>query len=148
MFRANLGVFALFVAVTAMASSRKRPVSGTTACFGSDDYSSSEISWLKTITQSTNAVDSAWRVQVQLPTVDDTAVVAVSDSTLCAEGLAAHNAAAQYPDSDLADTLSQKVYLIRVGTLYVAANPHFASGEWVMQYLFNSTFTLKSSFMH
>ena len=147
MSRAPLGILSLVVVVMGMTSRDGRPMSST-ACFAPDSYSSAELAWLKTIDSSTNPVDSAWRAQILLPVVGDTAIVVVSDSTLCAEGLTAHNAAAQYADSELTDTLSQRVYLFRVGTIYVAANPHFTTGEWVMHYMFDSTFALKSSFAH
>ena len=114
----------------------------TTACSPADTYSAHHISYLKGIVTSTETKAVQWRTMVHLPAVADSAVVLVSDSTTCAQGLTAYNNLPGFSDGP-----ATSLYLIRVGPSFVASNPLFPSGEYVAQIVFDSTFTYKATYL-
>lgn len=123
-------------------SASGRPVQRmTSVCAATDSYATGEVSSFRNIVRSSDPDTVAWRNVVHLPAAADTDVVAVSDSTTCARGLAAYNSA-------LSDTTVSSVYLIRVSTSYVASNPQLRTGEYVQHFVFDSAFVLRSQIMH
>jgi hypothetical protein len=113
-----------------------------TACHAADSYSAYQIAALVSITGGTDAKSVAWRQQVSLPAASPSAITLVSDSTVCAQALTALNQTADYDDGPATD-----LYLISVGSTFVASNPKFPDGEWTEQFVFDSTFTYKASYM-
>ena len=112
-----------------------------TACYGPDAYSAAQITSLIAIAGATSPAGAQWRDSVYLPAVSASSISLVSDSTVCARGLAAFNSAAHK------DSAADKVYLFGVGDMYVAANPHFPAGEWVEHFVFDSSFTFKAAYL-
>ena len=112
-------------------------------CKGPDAYSNRHLAFIQGVVTSTETKTSQWRALVQLPNISDTLVTLVADSTTCATALAAYNDAADLEGGPAAD-----LYLIRVGpTRYVASNPAFPSGEFVSQFVFDSAFALKATYL-
>ena len=97
---------------------------------------------------STNDVDSADVLNPGLLYVADSAFTVVTDSTLCATALAAHNSDAAYTPTELATPAASTVYVIRVGTRYVTWNPDFASGEYVHHAVWNSSFNIVGHYLY
>jgi len=140
--------FASLVAATRLlAPSGQASVVSGTACRAADTTTSVEITGLKRAMHSTNDVDSNFVNNVHLPYVTDSAIVVVSDSTVCARALSAHNAVAGYSSAELADRASSSIYVIRVGTVYVTFNPAFRSGEFVNHFVWNSSFHLLANWL-
>ncbi|HEX4681598.1 MAG TPA: hypothetical protein VH277_02750 [Gemmatimonadaceae bacterium] len=117
--------------------------STTPACYAPDSYTAGQIAQLVSITAATDPKIVAWRKAVGLPAVPASAIALVSDSTTCARGLRALNRTAGYHGVPAA-----RLYLIRVGPMYVASNPNFPGGEWTQQFVFDSTFKYKFSYLH
>ena len=112
----------------------------SSVCMPMDGYANYHIANLRSIVTSTKPTAIAWRNNVHLPAVSDTAVAIVADSITCARGLVAYNAA-------IADTTVTSLYLIRVGsTTFVASNPKLKAGEFVQHFVFDSAFRLRSQY--
>lgn len=113
-----------------------------TACYGADAYSNGEITFLTAKDTATTSEALEWRQSMHLPTVTPSQIVLVSDSIVCSRALSAFNAATQYPTGP-----ATNLYLIGVGNVYVASNPHFQSGEWTQRIVFDSAFSVLASYL-
>lgn len=113
-----------------------------TACYGADAYSNAEITYLTTRDTATTAAAVEWRQSMHLPAVAPSQIVLVSDSIVCSRALSAFNAATQYPSGP-----ATNLYLIGVGNVYVASNPHFPSGEWTQRIVLDSVFNVLASYL-
>jgi hypothetical protein len=81
-------------------------------------------------------------VVAHVPLVTDTALYVVTDTLVCQSAVSAYNTAA-----DVAGNPATAVYVIHAGPVYIVSNPALPSGEFVPQFVFDSTFTLLSSYL-
>jgi hypothetical protein len=85
-----------------------------------------------------------WRALVKLPYVQDTTlIVPVTDSTTCARGVRAFNAAVE-----LTDSVVTEVEIIQVDSVYVVSHPLIGSGEWTGRHVFNRDFDFVESYLN
>jgi len=73
--------------------------------------------------------------------VDDSAIVLVTDSTLCSRAIAVYNAA----DST---QFASSLYVIRVGSVNVASNPDLPAGEYIYNYVLDANFNFLTAFFN
>lgn len=137
----------ILAAVFSIATIGSSPAAGAprkfaSACYGASSYSALQISALVSITGTTDTKGVAWRESVGLPAATPSNIALVSDSAVCAQALTALNQTAQYDGGP-----ATGLYLISVGSSYVASNPNFPLGEWTQQFVFDSSFTYKSSYL-
>jgi hypothetical protein len=83
-----------------------------------------------------------WRDRVRLPVAAASEIQLVSDPAICARGVAAYNARA-----NLEGERVTHVYVIRMRDLYVVSNPEHRTGEWVAQFVFDSSFVSRSVYL-
>ena len=111
-------------------------------CYASDSYADGQIAHLRAKVTGTDSATILWRQNVHLPAVAPSAVNLVADSATCANALSTFNASTQYADGP-----ATKLYLFSVGNVYVGANPHFMSGEWVQHIVMDSAFMFLGSYL-
>lgn len=104
------------------------------SCRMPDASTTERLHYLRLASMSPRKV--AWRTATKVPLlVDTTALVdVVSDSVLCARALTAYNTIV------LPDSAATEIELLRADTVYVATHPTVRSGEFIMSYVFDSTF--------
>jgi hypothetical protein len=146
MFKA-LAFASVVAAGTVLTPTSNTSSASGTACRAADTTTSLEIIALQHEMHSTSDVDSAFINNGRLPYVADSAIVVVSDSTVCARALSAHNAVAGYTNAELAAPASSSIYVIRVGGVYVTFNPAFRSGEFVNHFVWDSSFHLLANWL-
>ena len=75
---------------------------------------------------STDTASGPARISYQVPSVDSTTIVAVTQNQTCQKLLAAFNAAAPISPTPI------RIYAVKVGTVYVATYPMFNEHYWPM----------------
>lgn len=128
--------------------SRHEPRVFASACRVSDSATDFEITYWQGVMRSANPHDSVLVRHASLLYVADSAFAVVTDSTTCAEALAAHNVDAGYLSTELSSPSAATVYAIRIGTRYVTWNPDFPSGEYVAHSVWDSSFVSLSGYYH
>jgi hypothetical protein len=145
---AKLRILAISVALVGAtafapaATAHVAPTAFSTVCHAPDAYTAFQTDYIKTLVTSVDTLNVQIRNRVHLPAVPDTAVVVESDSSRCAQGLVAYN-----HEANLENGPATTLYLIRVGSTYVASNPSFPAGEYVAQFVFDSAFTYKATYL-
>jgi hypothetical protein len=93
------------------------PVStiGAQSCRGPDAVATRFISGLRLLTSSTKDYDVAQRRDFKIPVVDSTTVTLVTDNKVCQKALATYNTTVP-----AGLTAATRVYVVKVGTAYVA----------------------------
>jgi hypothetical protein len=135
--------------LTAGASGLPRPAAPkvtATSCRSADSTTVGEIAYWKTKMHSSDPLDSADVSHASLLYVADSAFAVVTDSTLCANVLAAHNSENGYTTTELSNPASATVYAIRVGRRYISWNPDFRSGEYVNHAVWDSSLAILSHY--
>lgn len=135
----------LFVAGLALVSGPTR-ASGQSRCMASDSSSSAEIVALKRMMTSTDTRWTSTRDAYSLPVVSDTAIVLISDTSLCGQAADAYNAA--LPAA--LQVSNRSVYVIRVGSSrYVVWDPQTANSsasEFQVLMVLDQTFAVLAKF--
>lgn len=114
-------------------------------CRAADSVTAAQISVVHDMMTRTESRWTATKAAYQLPTVSDSAIVVVADSSVCAQAAAAYNVALP---SDLRVT-GRSVYVVRVGaTRYLVWDPTRDSGndEYDVVIVLDSAFSLLASF--
>lgn len=143
------GIVACIAMLTVGASVPPRPAAPkliTMSCRNADSTTVGEIAYWKTKMHSSDPIDSADVSHASLLYVADSAFAVVTDSTLCATLVAAHNSENGYTATELSNPASAAVYAIRVGTRDISWNPDFRSGEYVDHAVWDSSFTILSHY--
>ena len=132
-------VTAALMADAAYSGARTRSATraSTSTCSAPDDFAQSFRSWVVAIANGTDASSIRTRQQIGIPTIADSAIYFVSDSSLCA--LAAKRHAALVGDDSLNPP---RVYLLRIGSERYAAFNGTAAGEFFKYYFFDTSFAV------
>jgi hypothetical protein len=120
-----------------------RPPLSSAPCLGPDSYSDYHIRNLQDIASTTEPYLVEWRERVRLPVVPASEIAFVSDSATCARGVVAYNARA-----NLEGEIATRVYVLRMGDLYVISNPQYKTGEWVAHFVFDRSFVSRSVYLY
>jgi hypothetical protein len=138
----------LLVAVLLLLDVEVRPASAlgissgdTPACIADDAFSTAFRDWVVGVA---NGGDStvAYRNELGIPVLADSAIVFVADSALCDVAARQHALAAGE------DTLAPlPVHLLRLGTYRYVAFNGLRAGEFHVYFVFDQSFTLKTSYM-
>ena len=112
-------------------------------CRSPDAVTARHLHYLRMTSIGTAPADSAWRAGTRVPVVADTLhdIVVVTDSSLCASGLAAYNALIT-PDS-----LVSEIELLQADTVFVADHPSIRSGEFVASHVFDRAFRFLGGYL-
>ena len=113
-----------------------------TACYAADANSNRELAYLTTLNGGTDSNAVRMRNRVHLPVVSASAISVVTDSLTCADALATYNRVTK-PETGPAT----HIYLIAVGSVYVAFNPNVSAGEWTEHVVMDSTFHFLADYL-
>lgn len=115
-----------------------------------DEYALAQLNFLRRIAVSPSATDSIYGEDIRIPRVADTSLVyLVSDSATCAAAVAPHNQFAGYAASELTNPAARRVYLFKVGSVWVASNPHvYEVQDLVGHVVMDSAYQRLSSYLH
>ena len=116
-------------------SLNKSRAASTTACRTPDGFANNFRSYASRVLTGTTTASAAMRQAWNVPATSDSEIVFVTDSATCAQAAFAHAVRAH------TDTiLPAAVYLIRAGsTRYIAFNGERV-GEYLIHFVFDSTF--------
>ncbi|HYC50521.1 MAG TPA: hypothetical protein VEB19_05355 [Gemmatimonadaceae bacterium] len=109
-----------------------------TACRAADDRSAAMVLALKRLMTSVDTAVVATRLSLSLPTVDQDSVYLIANESVCAQMAAVYGAAISVPRPDNA-TPSGRVYVAKVGSVYVVMDPAVQKGEWQVKMVINSS---------
>jgi hypothetical protein len=118
----------------------------SSACHDNDIVLTGYVLELKGTVSGTDSFHIDERTHLNLPQLPADSVTAVTDSTTCQRAALAYGRNLSVPDT----TTARQVYAIRVGaTRYVVADPGVTKGEFIINMVFDSSFTtMLSTFAH
>lgn len=147
----TVGIAAILLAMSRVAVTRESGAPpSVSACFPMSQYAEAQLGFLRRIAVSPSETDSIYGEDIKVPRVADTSMVyLVADSATCAAAVAPHNQVAGYSASELANAAAQRVYLFRVGAVWVASNPHVHEvDDHVGHVVMDSAYQRLSSYLH
>jgi hypothetical protein len=106
------------------------------ACLAADETTQGIIKKLSRLMDADAGSVALDRALYGLPRVDPSTITVVTDKTICAKAERAYTAALKSTTS----TPSGKVYVIKVGTVYVVQDPQRKGGEYVIEIVMDSQF--------
>ena len=113
-------LYALILGMLTAASA----AAGAQSCTPVDSTLAMPLVDLKDLVASTDAVDANDRQQLGIPAVDSSTVSVVSDTKICDKVLAAFK-----PTLDASIAVPTKLFVMKVGTVYVALYPLVGSSQ-------------------
>ncbi len=137
----------ILVAVAAISASPARSsrwLQNSSGCHTKDRTDTIIVNDLKSWVPGTDSFSITNRAQWNLPQLPADSVSIVTDSTTCQRAALAYGRNLSPPDT----TTARQVYVIRVGpTRFVVADPSVMAGEYLVQDVFDNTFTTGLSFV-
>ena len=120
------------VAVVLFAVFPHRALSGqsNSACRPADSTSAVMVQWVTAVVTGTDGASIRQRNQMKLPQVAANQVSYVTDNKICSKLVAPYNTRTAMQDASGAVPASGKLYVIKVGTVYVACDPAKNAGEF------------------
>ena len=114
----------------------------TSACLPVDGYATTFRLSAQTLLLTTDSVDVARRTRLQLPAIDTGKIAYVSDPKICAALVSAINAYMRSPK------LVARVYVLDLGTVYLAEDPDARAGEWTPAFSVTHRGVVVGNFSH
>jgi hypothetical protein len=113
----------------------------TSACRPADSTSVRMVKWLSNVVTGTDAGSTKQRDQMKLPVVDVSQITYVTDSKVCSKVVTPYNAKTVMGSV----TPSGKLYVVKVGSVYVAKDPVKAAGEFDVYVTVDSRYRVLAS---
>ena len=132
----KIGVGILAVAVVGAI-----PAEAQSACRASDQAAEFMINGLKNLMGSSTEVVAA-RQRSQLPLVNPDSIVLVTSDSVCASLAGIYANAIPAADRPSGVIPSGRVYVAKVGSVYVVRDPAFVAGEWTIEMVIDPTGTV------
>jgi hypothetical protein len=114
---------------------------GTSACRPTDSTSVRLVQWVSSIVTGTDAAALRQRSQMKLPRVSASEIAYVTDNRVCSKAVSPYNTNAGMGSV----APSGKLYVIKVGTLYLANDPVKSAGEFTIFVTLDSKFRFLAS---
>lgn len=107
---------------------------GQSACRPADSVSTYILRWVTQIATGTDSVYALQRSNMRIPQVPASQITYVTDKTVCNKALSPYNANSVMQDASTGTTVppSGKVYVVKVGTVYVVHDPAKKAGEFML----------------
>jgi hypothetical protein len=107
-------------------------VAQTSVCRPADAESALVLAWVKGIVTGTDSASLRQRTAMQLPQVSASQVTYVTDATTCSKVLTPYAASIGFkaPATGPGEVPSGKLYVVKVGTVYVATDPALRAGDF------------------
>lgn len=121
-----------FTLIPALAALGYTPLADaqSSACRPADSASARIITWLTNIVTGTDTASVHMRSQLKLPQVAASQVSYVAASSVCNKVVTVYNTNSKITQDGVAVAPSGKIYVVKVGTVYVAQDPVKTFGEW------------------
>ena len=103
------------------------------------------VAWLSNIVTGTDSASVRQRAQMKLPQVAASQVVYVTDKNVCSKAVNLYNANSTVTRSGIPVNPSGKLYVVKVGTVYVARDPVKTWGHFVIYVIMDSKFKALAS---
>jgi hypothetical protein len=136
----TLGAAACAGLIPRGATTKPRQPQARRACFPFDARTADEIATVKELIAGTDSGSIRVRQFTHLVPVADTAVAAVSDSTICARALTAFN-------REMDGGPVSQIYLVRAGTMFVASHLPDTTSEFRAHIVMNGSFKVLGGFL-
>jgi hypothetical protein len=103
------------------------------------------LQWIKAVVTRTDVASVRQRNQMKLPKVPASQVRLITDNKVCIRLVAPYNARTVMQDSSGSVAPSGKLYVIKVGRVYVANDPVKDAGDFVVYVTLDSKFKVIAS---
>ena len=100
------------------------------ACRPADATSTRMVQWLTAVVTGTDSTLVQLRTRMKLPQVAASQITYVTDNRICSKLVAPYNAETVMQDASGSVPPSGKLYVVKVGTVYVASDPIKTTGEY------------------
>jgi hypothetical protein len=114
----------------------------SSACRPADSTSTRMVKWVTNVVTGTDSGSVRQRTQMKLPQVAPTEISYVSDKTVCSKALSPYNANSGMQNGGVTVAPSGKLYVIKVGTVYVVNDPVKSWGNFLVYVTLDSRFRL------
>jgi hypothetical protein len=112
----------------------------SSACRPADSTSASMVAWLTAVVTGTDSAAVEQRTQMKLPKVAASQITYVTDENVCSKALSPYNANSTMSGNGVSVPPSGQLYVVKVGTVYVARDPAKTAGEFVINVTLDSKF--------
>lgn len=102
------------------------------------------VAWLTSIVTGTDSASIQQRMHMKLPQVSASQITYVTDKTVCSKSVGPYNANSTVTRNGVAVTPSGKLYVVKIGTVYVAWDP-VKTGQFVIYVTIDSKFKALAS---
>lgn len=112
-------------------------------CLPADDSSVNDVNWLTLVATSSDSEYAARRQRYGIPATQPNKISYVTEETVCMAAAAAYQQAVgtQPPPG------GRRVYVVKVGSVYVVRDPQELAGEWERSLVFDKNFNLLSAYL-
>lgn len=110
-------------------------------CQPNDVTKQNMVTWAKGIASGSDSLSVATRNQLHIPAVAATQVTPVTDDKICHNIAKAYSVALGMPSGTI-----RSMYVVKVGTSYVARDPAAVFGEWVYGMVLDRQYNVLSKF--
>lgn len=115
------------------------------ACLPADSKSADMVTWLTNIVTGTDTASVQMRAQLKLPQVAASQVSYVTTNSVCSKVVSTYNANSGVTQGGVPVSPSGKLYVVKVGTVYVANDPVKTWGEFSIYVTVDSKYKLLAS---
>lgn len=102
----------------------------TSSCRPADSTSIKMLAWVTNVVTGTDSGSVRQRAQMKLPQVAASKVTYVTDNRLCSKVVTPYNAETVMQDATGSVPPSGQLYVIKVGTVYLASDPAKSAGAF------------------
>jgi hypothetical protein len=117
----------------------------TSACRPADSASTRMVAWLTSVVTGTDSASIQQRTHMKLPQVAANQITYVTDKNICSKAVSLYNANSTITRNGVPVAPSGKLYVVKVGTVYVARDPAKTMGEFVLNVTLDSKFKVLAS---
>jgi hypothetical protein len=118
---------------------------GASACRPAGSESTRMVAWLTSVVTGTDSASIEQRTQMKLPQVSASQITYVTEKNVCSKAVSPYNANSIITRNGVPVTPSGQLYVVKVGTVYVARDPAKTVGEFVLNVTLDSKFKVLES---